>query len=271
MKAKSAPFLVDTHAHLSSSRFGNDLGLILENAARDRVDLIVTIACDIEDSRANLKLAERFPQVSPTAGIHPLYVHEIESENWQGELRAVAETPEIVAIGEIGLDYFHPPGDGSSETEWRSLQRDVFERQLQLACDLSLPAVIHQRESADDVTAVLRNFPDVKAVLHCFNGTQEQAETALAMGHFISFTGILTFPKAEDVRSVAAKIPDDRIMVETDCPYLAPVPFRGKRCEPSHVSATATTLAEIRGISREEIAALTTQNAYSFFRGLPKF
>jgi TatD DNase family protein len=270
MKAQSCHTLIDTHAHLASSKFAGEIGEIVERAASSGVGRIVTIACDLEDSRTNLELAERFPGVAPTAGIHPLYVHEIESEDWDRELRAVAKRHDLAALGEIGLDYFHPPQDGTDEESWRHRQREVFERQLDLARELELPVVVHQRDSTADVTEVLRQFPEVKAVLHCFNGTREAADRFLEMGHLLSFTGILTFPRAEDVREVARAIPIDRIMVETDCPYLAPVPFRGKRCEPSMVRHTAECLAEIRNMTLDEIAEVTTRNAVGFFNGLPE-
>lgn len=270
MKAQSDVFLFDTHAHLASSKFAEDLDAVVTRAREAGVSRIVTIACDLEDSAENLALARRFEGVFPTAGIHPLYVHEPgHSEEWKSELRQLASSGQFVAIGEIGLDYFHPPQDGGSEADWRGLQREFFEAQLSLAGELGLPAVIHQRESADDVMAVLRNFPDVRAVLHCFNGSRDQAEAALEMGLFLSFTGILTFPKAEEVREVAAACPLDRIMVETDCPYLAPVPYRGKRCEPHMVSHTAETLGTLHGLSLPEIADATTGNAQKFFHGLP--
>lgn len=258
-------FFTDTHAHLASSRFESDLTDILKRSLEERVGRIVSISCDLEDSRTNFKFADQFPSVSPAVGIHPLYVHEIEGPDWLSELRALAEMPKACAIGEIGLDYFHPPADGSDESTWRSLQRTIFEQQLQLASDLDLPIVVHQRNSAEDVRDVLGNFPSVTAVLHCFTGTREEAETALSRGHFLSFTGILTFPNAAEVREVASIVPLDRLMIETDCPYLAPVPFRGKRCEPSHVVQVAETLSEIHEVSLPEIARITSENAERFF------
>ena len=272
MEEKNAVFLTDTHAHLASHKFSEDRNQIILKAENEGVRRLITIACDLEDSHFNVELAAENASVYATAGIHPLYVHEIESgaddETWVEELRRVAGDRKVCAIGEIGLDYFHPPGDGSSESDWRKLQHQVFEKQLQLAIDLELPVVIHQRESAADTMAVLRNFSEITAVLHCFGGTQEEAQEALSMGHLISFTGILTFPKAESVREVAKSVPLDRVMVETDCPYLAPVPFRGKRCEPFMVKHTAAELGRLHDLDLEEISRITTANADSFF-GLP--
>ena len=266
MEDKNAFYLIDTHAHLNSSRFGGSVTELLVKARESNVGRILSIACDIEDSEANIALSENFEEVIPTVGVHPLYVHEVDTATWLESLRTLAGRPEVAAIGEIGLDYFHPPQDGSTEEAWRKTQRDVFEAQLQLAIDFDLPVVIHQRESADDVMEVLRQFPGTRAVLHCFNGTRKQAEIALEAGFYLSFTGILTFPSAGDVREVAAAAPLDRIMVETDSPYLAPVPFRGKQCEPHMVAHTARQLGELHGLSLPDITKITTENAFRFFR-----
>jgi len=203
--------------------------------------------------------------VFPTVGVHPCYVHETGEGDWFARIRTLAERPGVVAIGEIGLDYYHPPQDGGSVEAWRGRQRDVFERMLQLALDLHLPAVIHQRESGAAVMEVLENFPGVVAVLHCFTGTPAEAEKALSCGHFLSFTGVLTYPKATEVRESAVLVPLDRVMLETDSPYLAPVPFRGKTCEPALIRHTAQRLGELHGLSTDEISVITSQNAERFF------
>ncbi|MDF1655986.1 MAG: TatD family hydrolase [Verrucomicrobiales bacterium] len=260
--------LIDTHTHLASSRFDGDVANVIARAEEGGVSEMVSIACDIEDSIFNLRLAAENESVAATVGIHPLYVHELSQSNWLEELTGMARENNVSAIGEIGLDYYHPPQNGSTDIEWRSLQRSVFEQQLQLALEQNLPVVVHQRESAADVAEVLRGFPGVTAVLHCFSGTAKEADEALSMGHYLSFTGILTFPSAQPVRDVAAAAPLDRIMVETDSPYLAPVPFRGKQCEPFMVRYTASKLAELHGVSDQEMADLTSRNARRFFRHL---
>ena len=257
--------LIDTHAHLASSKFEGEINSIITTATSAGVGRIVSIACDIEDSYQNLSLSRDYPSVvAPTAGIHPLYVHETE-EGWLQELTKIVKEPEITALGEIGLDYFHSPPNGLTEESWRSRQWEVFEQQIQLSIDNHLPVVVHQRNSADDVTSVLRQFPKARAVLHCFTGTIQEAEAALEMGHFLSFTGILTFPNASTVREVATMTPKDRVMLETDSPFLAPVPFRGKRCEPAMITHTASTLAALHQTSADEIAEITTRNAQAFF------
>lgn len=268
MKEKKSLGLIDTHAHLASSKFIGEVPQLLERAQEAGVQRVISIACDIEDSEKNLSMAKEFPAVAPTVGVHPLYVHEPGAADWQTQLKVLAARHEVVAIGEIGLDYFHPPQDGSTEEEWRSLQREFFEHQLDLAISLDLPVVIHQRNSAADVHDVLKNFPKARAVLHCFTGTIPEAEAALEMGHLLSYTGIVTFPNAAEVQEAAKMTPSDRIMLETDCPYLAPVPFRGKRCEPAMVCHTASKIAELHGISEEEIICATTENAMAFFRNL---
>lgn len=265
MEANSQVFLTDTHAHLASPGFCGDLHAIIARASDRGVKRIVSISCDAEDSRSNLRIANENPSVLPTVGIHPLYIESTYGESWLAELHELASLPQVVAIGEIGLDYFHPPRDGSSEREWRKKQLGVFEILLQLAQDLNLPAIIHQRESTADVASVLAGFPGVKAVLHCFSGTHGEATAAIEAGHFLSFTGILTFKNASDLRKTAASLPLNRIMVETDCPYLAPDPYRGKRCEPYMVECTALTLGKLHGLDLEEISAITSTTADEFF------
>ncbi len=265
MEAKSAPFLTDTHAHLASARFSGVLGEVLARARTAGVERIVTISCDEEDANFNLNLASRHPGIFPTVGIHPCYVHETGAGDWLGRIRSLAARPGVVAIGEIGLDFYHPPQDGSGVGTWRARQQEVFEAMLQLGLDLGRPVVVHQRESGAAVLDVLDRFPGVRAVLHCFTGTREEADRALAGGHFLSFTGVLTYPKAEEVRAVAGSVPLDRLMLETDSPYLAPVPFRGKTCEPALVRHTAQRLAEVRGLTPDEVAAITSENAARFF------
>lgn len=265
MKEKSEVFLTDTHAHLASTRFEGEIEAVLTRSREAGVGRIISISCDLEDVTANLALASTHPGVFATAGIHPCYVHEPGPEGWRESLRSLAARPEIVAIGEIGLDYYHPPEDGSEVAVWRRLQESVFEEMLQLAQDFHLPAVIHSRESTPAVLAVLARFPQVTSVLHCFTGSPAEAEQALAADHFLSFTGVITYPKADDVRATAAVVPLDRIMIETDAPYLAPVPFRGKSCEPGMVRHTCQRLAEIHGLSPDEMARVTSANAERFF------
>lgn len=263
--------LVDTHAHLASQAFAEpgDLDGILARAREAGVTRIVSISSDWEDSQRNTAIAAAHEGVFAAIGVHPTSVHEVTQPGWIDDLRGLSRKPKVVAIGEIGLDYYHPPQDGSPEEVWRARQDHFFRSQLDLAIELGLPVVIHQRASAQAVAAVMEPYAGrVTAVFHCFNGTPAEADLLLEQGHYVSFTGIVTFPKATEVHEVARLIPDDRLMVETDSPYLAPVPHRGKRCEPAYTRITAERVAALRGVSLDHLAAVTTENARRFF-GLP--
>ena len=258
--------LVDTHAHLAASQFRDDLAEVISRATDAGVTRIITIGSDLEDSARNLEIADEFPGVFAAVGVHPTSVHEVTDSDWIDQIREMARHPKVVAIGEIGLDFFHAPRDGSSDEDWRARQDKFFRTQLELAAELEMPAVIHQRECIDEVGTVLADYSGrVQAVVHCFTGTPEQMQRILDMNHFVSFTGIVTFPKALDMKDSAIAAPDDRFMVETDSPYLAPVPFRGKRCEPAYARQTAEHIAELRGIPFDQLATITSDNAETFF------
>lgn len=260
--------LIDTHAHLTSDRFADCLDEILARSVEGGVCRVVSIACDLDDSRAVASLAGERSEVLSVLGIHPCYVEGVRGEEDWVALGELIDSAPVAGIGETGLDYYHEPPEGFDQIAWRRLQAECFERQLDMARERSLPVVIHQRESGDDVLDILDNYREVRAVLHCFTGTIAQAERALEMGHYLSFTGVVTYPKAEDVREVAAMVPSDRFMVETDCPYLSPVPHRGKTNQPAYVTHTAARIAEVRQISLEEVSNLTTENACRFFNEL---
>lgn len=264
--------LTDTHAHLASRQFSDDLPNVIQRADEAGVTRIISIGTDLEDNRRNLEITDQFDNVFVTLGVHPTSVHEITDNDWLDQIRIWSEHSKVVAIGEIGLDYFHPPQDGSSTENWRDRQEQFFRAQLDLAADLHLPAVIHQRDKngenqcQTDLLKIISDYENrVKAVFHCFTGTLEQAQPFLDQGHLISFTGIATFKSAKELQETATTAPEDRFMLETDSPYLAPVPYRGKRCEPAYTRHTAEHIASLRGISLEEIAELTTLNADRFF------
>ena len=264
--------LVDTHAHLASGTFAQEgeVEAIIERASAAGVTQIITIGTELVDSRRNIEIAAAHPGVYATVGVHPTSVHEVTEEGWVDDLRGLSQQPKVVAIGEIGMDFFHPSQDGSPETEWRGRQEHFFRAQLDLAVELGMPVVIHQRESAEAIGRILADYVGkVTAVFHCFNGPPEMARGILDQGHYLSFTGIVTYPKATDVHESARYVPSDRLMVETDSPYLAPVPFRGKRCEPAYTRHTAEHIANLRGISLETLASLTSENASRFF-GIPR-
>ena len=278
--------LVDTHAHLDFPEFADDLDVILDRAREAGVERIVTIGTTLKSSRKAIECAEEYSEVYAVVGIHPGSVTE-ERDDFLPELEELAKHPKVVAIGETGLDYYHLPSKrrqreisettfGAASTESiefeirdeaeKAAQAVAFEQHLELAAATGKNVVIHQRDSWTDTINLLRTYSTrVRAVMHCFNGSIDQAREAVELGHFVSFTGIVTFKSAGDLRQVAASIPIDRIMVETDAPYLAPEPHRGKRCEPAFVREIAKVMASIRGLTFESFAAQTTRTAGVFF------
>src|SRR6184192_850808 len=282
--------LIETHAHLDYPDFASDLDDVLRRADEAGVTRIITIGTSVESSRRAVDLAEKYPNVFAVIGVHPTYALEAE-EDVITPLRELAKNPRVVAIGEIGLDYHHLPrveaakqkhvqvfnalqSETGEQVEariedgaYKSRQAELFEQLLDLAVELRLNVIIHQRDAWDDTLEILQNYGrQISGVFHCFGGTLEQANEVLDLGHLISFTGIVTFKNGAAVRAVAARVPLDTFMVETDCPYLAPGPFRGKRCEPAHTRLVAESIAAARGIPLEEIARATTATAEEFFR-----
>jgi TatD DNase family protein len=283
--------LIETHAHLDYPDFANDFGEVLQRANDAGVTRIITIGTSVESSRRAIALAEKHPNIFAVIGVHPTYAEEAE-EDVIAPLRELAKSPRVVAIGETGLDYHRLPSvelskerttqvfakalQTSTEEEieadihdgaYKSKQASLFEQQLDLAMELGLNVVIHQRDAWDDTLEIMKPYAGkVRGVFHCFGGTREQADEVLALDHLVSFTGIVTFKNGVAVREVAAQIPLWKFMVETDCPYLAPVPFRGKRCEPWHTRLVAESIATARGLTLQEIAEATTETAEKFFR-----
>ena len=253
--------LIDSHAHLDDLRYDTDRDHVLQRAEVAGIEAIVTIGCDLTTSRAAVALAQTHAGVFATIGVHPHETREIK-QGWYDSFRSLARQPKVVAYGEIGLDYHydHSP---------REIQRERFREQIHLARELGLPLIIHTREAQEDTVTILReeNAADVGGVFHCFSGDAWLAKDALDLGFYLSFSGILTFKNATMLRDIAKTVPPDRLMVETDCPYLAPVPYRGKRNEPAYVQHVAETLAEIRGNgSVESIARATVENTKRIFR-----
>lgn len=285
--------LIDTHAHLDYPDFASDFDQMLQRATEAGVTRIVTIGTSLESSRRAVELAERYSTVYAVIGVHPSYAEEAEDDVIT-PLRELARAPRVAAIGETGLDYHDLPSarvarerktqvidalqaDTDEEIEGgihdgalKSKQASLFQQQLDLAVELKLNVVIHQRDAWNDTLEIIRPYGrTVSGVFHCFGGTREQAEEVIALGHLVSFTGIVTFKNGAAVREVAAGLSLGEFMVETDCPYLAPTPFRGKRSEPAHTRLVAESIAAARGISLEELAKATTQTAEEFFRLSP--
>jgi len=291
--------LIETHAHLDYPDFAPDFDDVLRRATDAGVTRIITIGTSVESSRRAVELAEKYANVFAVIGVHPTYVEE-SGEDVITPLRELAGNSRVVAIGETGLDYHNLPSKeladrkanrfphqaithavakalqytteeeieaGIHDGAYKSKQASLFEQQLDLAVELGLNVVIHQRDAWDDTLELMRPYTGkLRGVFHCFGGSIEQANEVLALDHLVSFTGIVTFKNGANVREVATAVPLWKFMVETDCPYLAPVPFRGKRCEPAHTRIVAETIAAARGISLDEVAEMTTETAEKFFR-----
>ena len=246
--------LIDSHVHLDDSKFDADRDTAIERARAAGVEYMMAIGTGNgpPDLEAGVRLADKHPAFYATIGIHPHDASKATEETWT-RMRELAAHPKVLAIGEIGLDYHY-------DFSPRDVQRAVFEQQLALAAECRKPIVIHTREAWDDTLAILRAQWRGGGIMHCFTGGEEPARQALDLNFHLSFGGVLTFPKAEETRQAARIAPEDRILVETDCPYLAPVPHRGKRNEPAFVVETARRLAEVRGVSLDAIAESTTRN-----------
>lgn len=258
--------LIDTHAHLDYEDFAADFDAVLERSRAAGVERILTIGTSVESSRRAVELAAQHPMIHAVVGVHPTTADEAPADMVEA-LRALTTQPRVAAIGETGLDYHRLPEGEEARNVLKTTQAEVFRAQLDLAAEARLNVVIHQRDAWEDTLAILRAYTGrLRGVFHCFGGTPAQADEVLALGHLVSFTGIATFKNAAVVRETAAHVPADRFMVETDCPYLAPVPFRGKRCEPAHTRETAVAVAQARGETLEDLAARTTATAGAFFR-----
>ncbi|MCE9530376.1 MAG: TatD family hydrolase [Planctomycetes bacterium] len=254
--------LIDTHAHLDDDRFRDDLPAVLDRATAAGVSRILTIGVDADTSAAAVRLTEQYPVLAAVVGIQPNHVAEMKPGDWERVLEMV-QNPRVVAVGETGLDRYWDRAPFP-------LQEEFFDRHLQLARERNLPVVIHCREAEADVVRMLRaafeRHGPIAAVMHSFCGDSATAQACLAMGLHISFAGMLTFKNNDSLRQVAATIPLDRVLVETDSPYLTPMPFRGKRNEPAYVAHTAACLAGVFGISVEALAEKTTENARLLFK-----
>lgn len=275
---------IETHSHLDFPDFQEDLDAVIQRAHDAGISKMISIAAELESNQRVVQLAEKYPSIYATVGVHPCHATEV-SDDFCKELRKWVHHPRVVAIGETGLDYYRLPSKVAAMQSSKPLdevkkeallkedaaikqrQADVFHQQLDLAAEFKLNVVIHQRDSWEDTLAILAPYQGkLRGVFHCFGGTLEQALQVIDLGHLVSFTGIVTFKNARQVQKVATKLPVGKFMVETDCPYMSPTPHRGERCEPAYVRLIAQKIAELRGISLEEVAVMTTQTAHNFFR-----
>lgn len=247
--------IVDSHCHLDHKQFHGEVEALIERAQAAGVEQFLTIGTGDGPPELDVavRLAERFPNVWATVGVHPHDASKVDTRTFD-ELRALSLHPKVVGIGEIGLDYHY-------DFSPREKQSEVFLEQLRIAEEAGKPVIIHTREAWQDTIAVLKG----PGILHCFTGDAQQAQTAVDLGFHLGFGGVLTFPKSEALRQAARVVPEHRLLVETDCPYLAPVPFRGKRNEPAYVAHTVRKLAEVRGVSEQDIARSTTANFQNLF------
>jgi TatD DNase family protein len=259
----------DTHAHLDYPDYANDLPEVIERARAAGITRIISIGTDLDSSRRAIKLADRFAGVFAAVGWHPSNAPQAPADI-RPALRELVKHPKVVAIGETGLDYHRLPGqkngDAEADARYKQKQAEIFRQQLEVAIEAGLNCVIHQRDAFDDTLAQLRPFAaKVRGVFHCFGDNADRMRSVLEIGSLVSFTGIATFKNGQNVRDTIAATPLDRFMLETDCPYLAPVPYRGKRCEPAYVKEISEVAAPARGCSLQELSAATCQTAADFF------
>ena len=247
----------DTHAHYDDRRFNEDREQLLDGMADAGVSLILNSSSSVRSARVCLELADRYPFIYASIGVHP---HDSKSmtDNTVFELEKMLSHPKAMAVGEIGLDYYH-------DFSPRDVQKQRFREQMELARRANKPVIIHERESFADTLEIIREFRDLSGVFHCFSGSFETAKIILDLGWYLSFTGVVTFKNARKALEVIEKIPSDRILLETDCPYLSPEPMRGRRNSSLYLHYIAEKVAEVRGLSVSEVASITMENGKRFF------
>ena len=260
----------DTHAHLDYPEFAPDFDLMLERARAAGITKLISIGTDLESSRRAIALAEKHEMIFAVAGWHPSHAHEAPADI-RPALRELVRHPKVVALGETGLDYYRLPstrgGTPAEDEPYKRRQAEIFQQQLEVAAETGLNCVIHQRgECFEDTLTLLQPFADrVRGVFHCFASDANAMRRVLALGSIVSFTGIVTFKNGQNVRDTVAATPLGSFMLETDCPYLAPVPYRGKRCEPAYVKEISETVAQVKGCMLEELSQATCEVAEKFF------
>lgn len=249
----------DSHAHYDDKRFSKDRYKIIENAHKAGVEYIMNVGADLKTSADSIALAEKYPFVYAAVGVHPHDVKNLEEEDIE-KLYGLANQDKVMAFGEIGLDYFYDKSE-------RELQKEWFIEQMELAKELELPIIVHSRDAAKDTFDILRDYKGnmFGGVIHCFGGSAEQAKEYVKDGYYLGIGGVVTFKNAKKTVEVVREIPMDHLVIETDCPYLAPEPYRGKRNDSTYLKYIAETIAEIKNISAEEVARITTENAKKLY------
>ena len=251
--------LFDTHAHMDDRAFDEDRQTLLTSFPDQGIALVMNPGCSLFSSRNVDKLTKEYDFLYGAVGSHPDVADEVNEAVLEEYRMLCKQNPKIKAIGEIGLDYHY-------EDIPREIQQKAFRMQMELARQLDLPVIVHERDAHEDGMKIVEEFPEVKGVFHCYSGSYEMAKWLIARGWYIGFTGVLTFKNARKAIEVAGQIPLDRILLETDCPYMAPEPFRGKRNDPGKIYRMAERLAEIRGLSVEEVQKITTENGKKLYR-----
>jgi len=250
--------LFDTHAHMNDPAFDEDREEMILGLYDKGVETVMNVGCCLDSSRDCIAMAEKYPFVYASVGTHPDAADEVNEEVIE-TYRKMLEHPKVMTIGEIGLDYYY-------ETIPREIQQKAFRLQMELARQTGYPVIVHERNAHDDGMRIVKEFKNVTGVFHCYSGSAEMARQLVDMGWYIGFTGVLTFKNARKAVETAERIPLERIVLETDCPFMAPEPFRGKRNDPGYLYRMAERLAEIRGITVEEVHAVTTENAKRLYR-----
>lgn len=244
--------IFDTHAHYDDSAFDEDRDSLIQSLPGKGISLVVDPACDLQSCQKTLELSSKYDFIYSAVGVHPEAADSDCEDGWLDTIENFTHFAKVVAIGEIGLDYHY-------DTPEREIQKSVFEQQIKLSVDLNLPVIIHDREAHQDTLEIVKKYRP-KGIIHCFSGSAETAKEFVSLGMYIGFTGSITFKNANKILLAAASVPDDRILIETDCPYMAPVPFRGKRNDSGFLFSTAEKLAEIRGTDPQRIIDLTREN-----------
>ena len=251
--------LFDTHAHVNDPAFDADRDALLQALPEQGIQYMLNVGCCLESSRDCVALAQKYPYIYASVGSHPDSADEVDESVLEEYRKLCKLNPKVKAIGEIGLDYYY-------EDIPRDVQKKAFIMQMELARELNMPVIVHERDAHEDGFSIVRQFPDVTGVFHCYSGSAEMARQLVKLGWYIGFTGVLTFKNARKAIETAQAVPLDRIVIETDCPFMAPEPFRGKRNDPGKVFRMAEKLAELRGISVEEAQRITLENGKRLYR-----
>ncbi len=248
--------IFDSHAHYDDAQFDEDRDTLLAYLHENGVDFITNIGCDVKTSESSVKLAEKYPFIYAAVGFHPQEAKSFDESSYE-RIKELLSHPKVVALGEIGLDYHYPDVP-------KEMQKEVFEKQLMLAEEMDKPVIIHSRDASQDTLEIIKKYKP-RGVVHCFSGSAETAEEYIKIGMYIGITGVVTFKNARKTVEVVKVVPNNRLLIETDCPYLAPAPMRGKRCDSSLLKYTAEKIAEIKGTAVEHIYSATFQNAKTLY------